>query len=248
MTSVEQPELKAQETPVAHIYAFAIAWLLAIVFGGNTPNLQGLLIITIFSLAVSGGVWLICFIIRLIKRGIQYKKERIAIRRENALKAREEAGRSPVLNEGLALLKELESAKDKIANNQVFAQMNGIIQIASEILNKVERKPELEESIRRFLNYYLPTATKMVTDYGDMEKQSTKGENVLASMAKIEHGLSILRDAFETQLDTLFSHAAMDVATDVDVLENVLKKEGLIKSGQHWQATSVASSLDKENE
>jgi len=240
MTDIEQPELKVKEKPVAHIYAFAIAWLLAIAFGNNTPNLQGFLIIAIVSLIASGGVWLICFMIQLVQTIIGHKKEKIATRREHALKAKEEANRSPVLNEGLALLKELEEAKNKIANNQVFTQMNKIIQIASEILEKVERKPELEESIRRFLNYYLPTATKMVTDYVDMEQQSIRGENVLASMAKIEHGVSILKDAFEAQLDTLFSHTAMDVATDIDVLENVLKKEGLIKSG-------LASSLDKEN-
>ena len=238
----QQQEVKNKEKPVAHIYAFAITWLLFIAFVDMiSPNLQGLLILTIVSLAASVAVWVVCFVIVLMKTKIAQKRERRAIKRENALKAREEANRSPVLNEGFALLKELEDAKNEIANSEVFAKANEIIQIANEILDKVERKPELMESIRRFLNYYLPTATKMVSDYGEMEQQRIKGENVRASMEKIVHGLSILKDAFENQLDTLFSHAAMNVAADVDVLESVLKKEGLIKS-------VLTSSQEKENE
>lgn len=214
------------EQPVAHIYAFAITWLFFIVFDDElTPTLEDLFILAGICFVVSGVVWISCT--KKIMR-----RNRIALAEaEQAPKIEEAEPEQPAAeDERFSLLMALEEAKNKLNNAEVTEKVNKMISISEEILEKVDRKPDLVESIRRFLNYYLPTATKMVTDYGYMEKQSIKGEHVRASMEKIEHGLTLLTEAFENQLNTLFSQTAMDVAVDVDVLEQVLKKEGLLKS------------------
>lgn len=220
-----------KKKPVAHIYAFALTWLLFISVADIYPTFGDLVILLIISLGVSGIVRVVLLIINFIIEHIPEYPKTISNEKESS-EIEEKVTKKPkldALSGGFTLLEELEAAKSKIATEEIIIKADGIIKVSSEILHKIEKKPELVESIRRFLNYYLPTATKMVTEYGYMEKQSVKGENVNTSMQKIEHGLNILEGAFENKLNTLFSHTALDVATDVDVLENMLKQEGLIE-------------------
>ena len=53
------------------------------------------------------------------------------------------------------------------------------------------------------------------------------GENITAAMARIEGMMDKVVEGFEKQLDQLFQSDAMDIATDVEVLERMLAKDGL---------------------
>lgn len=135
-----------------------------------------------------------------------------------------------LIAENRALLKELKTLQVKLLNRDIREQINDIIKISQAILDKVAQNPELISSARRFFNYYLPTAIQLAGNYRDFEKQTIKGENILTSMEKIEHALDLLKQAFQEQLNTLFSSTALELETDVSVLENILKKEGLIEN------------------
>jgi len=77
------------------------------------------------------------------------------------------------------------------------------------------------------MNYYLPTTLKLLKSYELLEDQSFQGENIAASRAKIENVLNMLIGAYEKQLDRLFSDDALDIATDIDVLETMISGDGL---------------------
>ena len=53
------------------------------------------------------------------------------------------------------------------------------------------------------------------------------GENISESKHRIEQTMDTLVKAFETQLDKLFASDALDVSTDIDVMENMLRADGL---------------------
>ena len=77
------------------------------------------------------------------------------------------------------------------------------------------------------MSYYLPTTLKILRAYAQMEAQGIEGENIKAAKSRIEGMMDKVVDGFEKQLDRLFQDDAMDIATDVEVLERMLDKDGL---------------------
>ena len=77
------------------------------------------------------------------------------------------------------------------------------------------------------MDYYLPTTLKLLNAYADMDAQPVQGENIQASKKEIEATLDTLNLAFEKLLDDLFRDSAMDVSSDISVLNTVLAQEGL---------------------
>ena len=50
-------------------------------------------------------------------------------------------------------------------------------------------------------------------------------------MQQIEQVLDTAILAFDRQLDNLFQHEAMDISSDITVLENLMEQEGLTQEG-----------------
>lgn len=91
----------------------------------------------------------------------------------------------------------------------------------------VALNPEREIEVHKFMNYYLPTTMKLLKSYSLLERQSYQGENIVASRHDIEEILGTLVHAFEKQLDQLFAADAVDISSDITVLETMIAKDGL---------------------
>ena len=89
------------------------------------------------------------------------------------------------------------------------------------------------------MNYYLPTLQKLLTTYELMEEQGVEGENITASKARISQMLDTMDLAFLKQLDALFGDTALDIDTDITVMEGMLAQEGLTDAGQMPQPEPV---------
>ena len=210
--------------PVAHIYAFAITWAFFIFIGApENADVIDFVVLAIFSSFSSGVTYLI-----VRPKNVPIKKDREVedILKSDFVKRGNEDAKEVV--EALAQIKVIQTVTRGIKSRKVLREAGDIVQVSKEMINKVVKNPELIPSIRRFFSHFLPTAVKLITDYEEMEKKSVHGENIRASMKRIEEGLEMLKGALIKQLDSLFSHAAMDLETDVDVLESILKKDGLI--------------------
>ena len=81
------------------------------------------------------------------------------------------------------------------------------------------------------MNYYLPMTVKLLNAYAEMDAQPVQGETILASKKEIEATLDTLNLAFEKLLDDLFSDTALDVSSDISVLNTLLAQEGLTDDG-----------------
>ena len=60
-----------------------------------------------------------------------------------------------------------------------------------------------------------------------LEKQGISGSNITTTKAEIERILDTLIVGYEKQLDNLFGADAIDISSDIDVLETMLKQDGL---------------------
>jgi len=94
-------------------------------------------------------------------------------------------------------------------------------------LTYAKEHPEKEPSLRQFRNHYLPKTFSILESYARMERMGVAGGNISAAMKDVEDIMDKLVLGFEKQLDALFDSEALDVTTDVSVLENMMTMEGL---------------------
>ena len=126
---------------------------------------------------------------------------------------------------------EMRRLNDAIEDPTLSAQIDHLEEITKKIIAYVVEHPQKLSQIRKFMNYYLPTTLKILKAYARMEEQGIEGENIRSAKERIEGMMDKVVDGFEKQLDKLFQDDAMDIATDVQVLEQMLENEGLSGNG-----------------
>lgn len=134
-----------------------------------------------------------------------------------------------LINEGRRLLDSLTASNVAIENTEISTELQRMTAAGEEIFNLLERDPKQLVSVRRFMNYYLPTADKLMQSYRLMLESKTLGENMEQAMRSIENSLCMIADAFEKQLDNLQKDRVLDIETDIDVLETMMASDGLIR-------------------
>jgi len=131
------------------------------------------------------------------------------------------------VNQYMAIILELSELNRAIADIAISDKIDQLEELTGKIFRIVEEDPEKLPQIRRFMNYYLPTTLKLLHSYETMEKQGVKGENITAAKQNIERILNTLVTGYEQQLDQLFQSDALDIAADINVLENLMQQDGL---------------------
>lgn len=129
------------------------------------------------------------------------------------------------------ILRQIRQVNDDIPDEVMSAKIDRIEEITRKILTYQKAHPDREAQLRSFLNYYLPTTLKILRAYAQLDAQGIEGENISAAKARIEGMMDQVVAGFEKQLDKLFRDDAMDITSDVEVLENMLKKDGLSDDG-----------------
>ena len=133
-------------------------------------------------------------------------------------------------------LSEMRRLNDSIEDETISAQIDHLEEVTRQIIDQVIQEPKKLPQIRRFLNYFLPTTLKILNAYDRMDAVGISGENIDATKAKVEGMMGTIVQAFDKQLDALFGAEAMDISTDITVMENLLAQEGL--SGPERPKTS----------
>ena len=93
-----------------------------------------------------------------------------------------------------------------------------------------KQDPGKKAQLQKFMDYYLPTALKLLNTYASLHAQDVQGENIADAKKNIERSMDLLVTAFENQLDKLFQSDALDVSADVAALEGMLNMDGLTGS------------------
>ena len=130
-----------------------------------------------------------------------------------------------------AVLAAIRQLNDDIDDEMMSQKIDRIGEITGKIFAYQKQNPNRAGQLRSFLSYYLPTTLKILKAYARMEEQGVEGENIRSAKERIEGMMDKVVEGFEKQLDRLFQDDAMDIATDVQVLERMLSKDGLSDSG-----------------
>ncbi len=124
-------------------------------------------------------------------------------------------------------LSEMRRLNEAIEDEVISHRIDQLEDTTGKIIDQVVAHPEKLPQIRKFMNYYLPTTLKILNAYDRMGSTGVSGENIDGTMQKIEVMLDTIVMAFHKQLDALFRDEAMDIASDITVMENLLAREGL---------------------
>lgn len=124
-------------------------------------------------------------------------------------------------------LAEMHRLNESIKDEKISAQIDHLEETTEKIIDHVAENPQKKSQISRFLNYYLPTTLKLLNAYDRMDAAGVSGTNIDGTMGKIETMMGTVVSAFDRQLDSLFGDVAIDISTDITVMENLLSQEGL---------------------
>ena len=144
--------------------------------------------------------------------------------------------KSDTEGEDARILAQIRAVNDAIEDEEMSRKIDRIEEITRKIFAYQKKNPAKAGQLRTFLNYYLPTTLKILNAYAQMEEQGVEGANITAAKVRIEGMMDKVVEGYEKQLDRLFENEAMDITTDVQVLEQMLEKDGL---SQQWEGITL---------
>lgn len=131
------------------------------------------------------------------------------------------------IDEGRQFVKEIKDANIAIPGEEISRKLDRLEEVTGRIFDYVEMHPEKFPEIRKFMEYFLPTTLKLVDAYRKLDYEPIQGENISNAKKEIEETMDTINLAFENLLDGLFEDVAMDISTDISVLETMFAQEGL---------------------
>ena len=137
------------------------------------------------------------------------------------------APEDPLAAERARALAELRRLDENIEDAKLSAQIVHMEEVTGKIFDIVAGQPAKLSQLRRFLNYYLTTTLKLLNAYDRMDAAGVSGANIDGTMGKIETMMNTVVVAFDRQLDALFADEALDISTDITVMEQMLAREGI---------------------
>lgn len=223
---------KIVHKPAAPIYAAAVVWILyALLFPLYRVGHFALCAVA------SAAVYLIA---RLFCRDVVEEVEEKPEPTGNA-------ELDKMISDGNLAIAEMKRLNESIKDEKISRQIDRLEEISGKIFDCVKASPEKLPQIRKFMNYYLPTTLKLLNAYDRMGSQGVSGENISGTMERVENMMGTIVTAFERQLDGLFGDQALDISTDITVLENMMAREGLSDDPIHRTQSEQTDSDDKSS-
>ena len=116
--------------------------------------------------------------------------------------------------------------EDEAVSDKLY-RMEGLLK---EIFQRLKEDPSQMPKMRKLMSYYLPTTIKLLQAYSEFDDVSAPNSDIQSAKAEIEKTIDVINEAFTELLNKLFQRSAFDAATDAQVLQTMLAKEGLTKT------------------
>ena len=154
-------------------------------------------------------------------------------------KKRAEANRIPltgdkiadqVITTGQDMIATIKKENAAIPDQELTEQMNNLSIKCEQIFRTVSESPSKAPQVRKFMNYYLPTTLKMLANYRTMQQRGVSYGEMKEARETTVHGMNLILTACQKQIDNLHRDNMLDISTDIDVLEQMLKRDGFTEN------------------
>ena len=214
-------------------YAVAVLWLVySLLFPLYKP--MHYVLLTVVSAVVFFGLQLLCGSGKVIGAAAEKAPEKP---KEEPSTGNPELDK--VRKDVRLAIQEMKRLDENIEDPGISADIVRLEQLSEGILRAVQEDPKKLSQLRHFMDYYLPTTLKLLNSYDRMSAAGVSGENIDASLSRVEGIMRTIVAAFEKQLDSLYGADALDISTDITVLETMLAREGLTGDGMKADAAQT---------
>lgn len=128
--------------------------------------------------------------------------------------------------------KTLKEQRDRAHDYVMKDKISALLKLLDAIRHAVNTDPGRVESLNKFVDYYTPTTMKLIERYLQFESSSVITEAIRKTMDDILRSLDKVIDGYEKLLDTLYKDDLLDLNAEMDVMETVMKQDGLIDESE----------------
>lgn len=132
-----------------------------------------------------------------------------------------------IIAESITSLDKLSEKRDEIESPSFKEHLGKLIENSTDILKIIEKYPDKATGLGKFSTYYLPTSLKLATSYKEFEMVNSMDSRIVKSMGEIEESIKTIAEAFDKMKIDLLDDRAMDIKTEIDTINLLLKQEGL---------------------
>ncbi len=132
------------------------------------------------------------------------------------------------ITKGRETLARFRAAASRAGDGELQEKLSRIAAAGEAITEEIVRD---RDAANTFYGYYLPALDKLLNYYVSF-LSAGRGENVSEGRRRIENSLGMVAEAFEKQLDKMYKNEAMDVKTDIALMETMLRMDGLADKNQ----------------
>lgn len=157
-----------------------------------------------------------------------------------------------ILEKGRKTILQIREENRKIPDALLTDKLNQLEILCGEIFRTVHDRPEKAPQIRKFMDYYLPTTLKIVSTYRMISERGAFGSEMAQARQRIEDALGTVIKGCQKLLSKLYQDDVLDITTDIDVLEQMLKRDGLtetelqIAADQARRAAEINMAIDQK--
>jgi len=132
-----------------------------------------------------------------------------------------------IVQQGNEYMKRMEELGGVIRDTEIRRRLMQLQSLGKQIFEQLVKQPAQVRNLGTFMDYYLPTTLKFLESFVDMDDKTAKGEHIMASMDEIRRSMGCIVEAFEHQLDNMYSDKMLDIASDVAVLQGIMRRDGV---------------------
>ena len=131
-----------------------------------------------------------------------------------------------VITTGRDMLATIRRENAAIPDQELSELMDHLSVKCEQIFRTVSECPSKAPQVRKFMNYYLPTTLKMLANYRTMQQRGVSYGEMKEARDTTVRGLTMVLTACQKQIDNMHRENMLDISTDIDVLEQMLKRDG----------------------
>ena len=136
-----------------------------------------------------------------------------------------------VLRDGNEALTRIRRANDIIADEALSRTIDSIENSCGQIFSVLEQRPQMLTQLRTFLRYYLPTTLRLLEARAKLER-SANTPKAREMRIRIAEAIGVIDKALIRQVEALDEYRFLDLESEMDVLRDMLKADGLLDEEQ----------------
>ena len=176
---------------------------------------------------------------REAREAVIRSQEEARRRQEEERRRQEEASRIPltgnqqadnVILKGQEMLNTIRNENIVITDETLSAQMDTLSDKCQQIFRTVSAEPSKASHVRKFMNYYLPTTLKVLANYRTMQERGVSYQEMYQARESAVRCMNMVLTACQKQIDALHKENMLDISTDIEVMEQMLKRDGYVEN------------------